>query len=524
YNRNKMGTYSIRVSYEGKTASYDVNVSEAKLIWAPAQDFKDLYLVGEELQNLKEHGTFTVETQRPGEAVSTKTDVTDKVTINSSSFDNTKEGAYSINATYRLPALAAGFTANYPVSTLVYANVIETREGLNVELDQGVDSIIPLSATMSTATIDPSKIVVKRVDDYGAVIDTPLSTSDYTVKLFKENEEVSDSHLSGNVYTGLTGGVYQLWAYADSLKGNTDYKLSGFAVIIVADKVNALTVNQNGYTSQEVGLDYLSTRWIYTVSYISGASKVVTHNDVSFLQFDTKTVATNKRARATYTETNAAGEEASASFDFYYTINQSTLTSLPTESFIVKNIDDAANKFATVTPTDSDGLGGIVNDNALFTITTQAEMKWAEAKGSATSANTKWITTTLQDESSITFDAGLSQSSVANPTESTPSLTFTAKTDITLKAYLTLCNAPYNSDRSGTLIATITHADKSVTVHEINGVGADRSVWNDKLVFDLYEGDVLVITIRNDANGTATMWLFGAEAIGYKAVSSVEGD
>lgn len=524
YNRNKMGTYSIKVSYEGKTASYNVNVTKADLVWEPGSSFKDLYLVNENLVDLKTNGKFYLETQRPGDESVTKTEVTNGVSIDSSAFDNKKEAQYAINATYNMPALASGFTVGYPVEKSIYVNVIESREGLNVTLAAGVEQTIPLSGTMATATIDSSKIVVKRVDDYGAVVDTPLAASDYTVELWKEDIKVTPP-ASGSVYTGLTGGVYQIWASANSLKGNTDYKLSGFAVIVVADEVTGISVNQNGHTSQDAGLDYLSSQWTYTVSYISGASKTVTKDEVEFYTFNTKVVGANKTATVKYSEQAADGTKKTVQCTVNYTINASSLSTLPTETFIVKNVADAATRFETVTPVDSDGVGGVVTDNALFTITTEGEMKWAEANGSATSANSKWITNvTLLDNTVVDkFDAGLSQSAVTNPEEETPGLIFTAKTDITLKAYLTLCNAPYNSNRKGTLTATITHKDGSVTVREIDKVGEARETKSD-LTFDLYEGDVLVITIRNDAQSAATMWLFGAEATGYKAVSNVEGN
>ncbi len=513
YNKNKMGTYAIKVSYAGFNASYNVNVTKAELTFAPAQDFKEIYLVGEQLQNLKEHGTFTLSTQRPGEAAPTKTDVTNNVTIDSSAFDNQKEGKYSLVATYRMPALGAGFTANYPVPTSVHTNVIESREGLNVVLADGVDSTVNLSATVPTATIDPSKIVVKRVDDYGKVIDTPLTSSDYSVELWKENQKVDASYLVGGKYENLTGGVYQLWAYADSLKGNTDYKLSAFAVITVVDEVTSIVVNQNGHTSQEAGLDYLSSKWTYTVNYISGVSKNVTRDDVTLMLFNTKVAGENKTAKVAYTDVNAAGESNTVRVNVNYTITASSLATLPTETFIVKNVANAAEQFATVSPSDE------ITNNSLFTLTTQSEMKWTEATGTANSPNSTWITNvTLLDGTTVEqFDAGLSQSSTTAVGEDTPSVTFTAKTDITLKTYITLSNASYNSNRVGALKATIKRSNGSTDVKTFP-VGAKRSDRNSELNFDLYEGDVLVITITNNGTNTATMWLFGAEATGYKAV------
>ena len=525
YNRDKMGTYNIGVSYEGKTASYSVNVTKADLVWTPNSNFKDLYLVGQELVDLKENGKFYLETQRPGEESKTSTEVTNSVTIDKSAFKNDKEDQYAIKASYRMPALAAGFTANYPVETSVYVRVIESREGLNVTLADGVDEVIPLSGTTATATIDPTGIVVKRVDEYGNVVNTPLTTSEYDVQLWKENEQVDDSYLdTDGKYKNLTGGVYQLWAYADSERGNSE-RLSGFAIIKVADEVVSISVDQKGYTSQEAGLDYISSHWEYTITYISTATRKVTSSEVSLDFFDTKTVGENITATVSYTETNAAGKTNTVSKNVKYTITASSLTTLPKETFVIKNIADAATKYETVIPTDSDGEGGEITDNALFTITTQGEMKWTEAKGSATSAATKWITNVaLLDGTTVDkFDVGLSQTATTNGGEETPTLTFTAKNDITLKAYLILCNAPYNSDRPGTLIATITHEDGSVTKREISGVGSSRDSYTN-LTFDLYDGDVLVITIRNeDGSGrAATLWFFGAEATGYKN-KSVEG-
>ncbi|MDE6597069.1 MAG: hypothetical protein K2K60_00330 [Clostridia bacterium] len=467
------------------------------------------FLRGEEFSSERLVVTAEVKKSKSTETI----DVTESADVDSSAFVNTTYGTYAIKVSYTLSGKTK--EAEYNVS------VVETIfDGLKVTFPDDTNSkTVALSATMSTATIDPAELKVRKAD--ATQEGEPLDYSEYTWELWKEDEKVADSFLENGVYKNLTGGVYQLWAYADSKEGPAGYQLKGFATVIVADEVTSISVDQNGQDTQELGLDIISSKWTYTVSYISGASKTITKNDVRLIMFDTKVVGANKNAVVRYDEINAAGDSKFVTVNIKYTITASQLTTLPTESFIVKNIANASDEFATIIPTDSDGVGGVIEDNTLFTLTTQGEMKWTEATGSATSPAKKWIeNVTLQDGTTVIdkFDVGLSQATATAGGDETSTITFKAKTDINLKIYLTLCNAVYNSDRPGTLIATITKADGSVSVSEIDGIGAKRENMTD-ISFDLYEGDVLVIKIKNKRlDATASMWLFGAEATGYKAV------
>ena len=259
YRRTRVGEYVIKVSYTlGETTkekTYTVSVRDVELSF-DLTGVKTSYLVGEEL-DLTGYKVNATTRETGKDPVTEDITSSENLTVDVSSYDKDKEGTYPIKATYTLPGGVIR-TASFDV-TSVY-----TKEGFKVTLADGVSDTINLTAEAPTATIDPSKIEVRRVDAYGVVIDEPVSPSDYenyTVEVYRENEKITS-------YTNLESGTYQIWVTADS-KTVEGYKLSGFALIYVVEDVvaNSFKKTSTGDTEQNIGVDTMSANWTYEIRY-----------------------------------------------------------------------------------------------------------------------------------------------------------------------------------------------------------------------------------------------------------------
>ena len=112
---------------------------------------------------------------------------------------------------------------------------------------------------------------------------------------------------------------------------------------------------------------------------------------------------------------------------------------------------------------------GTVKDTDLFTITTEGKLAYSIGKDASAGVGNpdKAVTFTLLDESSKTFKQGLKQGDATDPdgTTETKKIFIKAKEAVTLRAYVTLANDSYNSDRGGTIYYAVGSKEaKSVAV------------------------------------------------------------
>ncbi|MDE5722283.1 MAG: bacterial Ig-like domain-containing protein [Clostridia bacterium] len=233
--------------------------------------------------------------------------------VDSSSFNSSVIGEYSINVSYRLDGIRK--EASYSVT------VIEEKpkfEGLEVTLSEGTRDTYTLSMASKSATIDVSKIVVKEVDENGVVIDQPIT--DYEVALYNGAEKIEIPE--NNRVRVEEGGTYQIWASKPSstIQG---YTLRGFVRIYVLNAMTKLEVTgEDSVFTQAAGrIDLVTPTWEYTLTYANGKTKILTPSDVVIDGYNPKigTDSTEEAGKpaddkgkqevtATYNSVNAKGE------------------------------------------------------------------------------------------------------------------------------------------------------------------------------------------------------------------------
>ena len=110
----------------------------------------------------------------------------------------------------------------------------------------------------------------------------------------------------------MGGGAYTIMV---TLKSNP--QISNFVSYYVIDDLK--TISFSGETTQPVGEDIISSTWRFTLTYNSGATKVVTADDVSISNFVTTRTGTRK-APVVYTEFSGRGGTATLECRVEYTI------------------------------------------------------------------------------------------------------------------------------------------------------------------------------------------------------------
>ena len=271
--------------------------------------------------------------------------------VDSSAYKKDVVGTYPIKVSYTYEGVTKD--ASYEVS------VTTRKDGLEVKLADGIPGVYTLSATQTTVEIDVSKIVVKEINLDGTVGNT---VSDYSAKLYRGQEEVALS--DGKASVG--SGVYTIWVEKAST-ANPGFMRSAFVLIYVNDNIESIEL-KSGKTTQTTGNDTISSTWVFTVTYASGATKEVKAKDCE-IEIDTKTVAENAKAKVTYTDTNASGGVMTKTIEVSYTITAST--SARTEIY---NLDLSAINLSSGTALTQNDLEGenaflqVGSGNATFKI------------------------------------------------------------------------------------------------------------------------------------------------------------
>lgn len=228
----------------------------------------------------------------------------DDYQVDSSAYNKDALGFYNILVSYTYRGETK--ETSYEVEVVGYK-----QDGIDVALAEGVDDTYYLSKANPTVEIDISKIVVRNVNKNGSLGTT---ITDYTAKLFKGQEEI----IVTNGKATVSSGAYAIWVEKESER-NPGFIRSGFAVIYVNDDIDNVVVKEGvGTYTQPVGVDLISDTWVFTVSYVSGASKDIKVADCS-ISINTL-VEGSKTANATYNDYNAKGEKISKSFEVPYTI------------------------------------------------------------------------------------------------------------------------------------------------------------------------------------------------------------
>lgn len=242
-------------------------------------DAKVNFAVGEEFSY--EGLTVTANYQVLGTSITTATeDVTNKVDFDTSEFDSSKAGTYTVYLSYTYGTVT--MYGDYNVNVL--SDLEGTIAGLEVTYDGARQ--IDLTAENPTATIDLTKIKVTRmsgdtVDDVGETI---LPEGNYTLSYSKDGGALTAVEAGATSLSGLTKGVYSIYALSTYTLGNETFEMSGFVTVFVVDSLASIAKDEGGTLTYDYGADVntIGSDWTFTATYGSGATVKLKAEDVDF--------------------------------------------------------------------------------------------------------------------------------------------------------------------------------------------------------------------------------------------------
>lgn len=227
----------------------------------------------------------------------------DDIDIDTTAYKN-EVGIYPIVVSYTYEGIKK--SATYEVAFL------PSMDGLFVALDEDTADTYTLTAEKKEVELDVSKIVVKEANRDGTI---GAAVTDYDVKLYKGGVEITLTNGKANV----DAGAYNILVQKASER-HLGYMRAGFAVVYVNDTMVNFEL-KGGTFMQESGQDIISDTWVFTATYISGATKEIPSSACKF-DIDTMTVAENVKTKVTYVDYNAKGESVERSLDVTYTIER----------------------------------------------------------------------------------------------------------------------------------------------------------------------------------------------------------
>ncbi len=266
YDKNKEGSQTITVTYEGKTAEFQVTVKEEVIavtltgIKVKTQPAKTTYKTGEELDL---SGMVLTATYSDG---STK-DITDTTQFTVSGYDKNKEGSQTITVTYE------GKTAEFQVTV--------TEEGLPVTLTGIEVKTLPAKTAYKTGEeLDLSGMVVMATYSDGSTKDI-TDTTQFTVSGYDKNKEGSQTITV--TYEGKTA-EFQVTVTEE-----------GLPVTLMGIKVKTQPAKTTYKTGEKLDLSGM----VVTATYSDGSTKDITDTT----QFTVSGYDKNKEGSQTITVT-----------------------------------------------------------------------------------------------------------------------------------------------------------------------------------------------------------------------------
>ena len=360
YDKNKEGSQTITVTYEGKTAEFQVMVTEESLpvtltgIKVKTHPAKTDYKTGEELDL---SGMVLTATYSDG---STK-DITDTTQFTVSGYDKNKEGSQTITVTYE------GKTAEF--------QVMVTEESLPVTLTGIKVKTHPAKTDYKTGEeLDLSGMVLTATYSDGSTKDI-TDTTQFTVSGYDKNKEGSQTITV--TYEGKTA-EFQVMVTEESLP-----------VTLTGIKVKTHPAKTDYKTGEELDLSGM----VLTATYSDGSTKDITDTT----QFTVSGYDKNKEGSQTITVTY---EGKTAEFQVKVTKVNTTkkVSSIRTASASYKI---AAGKKLNLSKELIIAPKNATNKKVTYKITKNNNKKWAvlNSKGSLTTKKKgagKTITVTIK--------------------------------------------------------------------------------------------------------------------------------
>ncbi|MCD8309536.1 MAG: InlB B-repeat-containing protein, partial [Clostridia bacterium] len=285
-----------------------------------------------------------------------------ELTIDSSEYDNTAAGTYTIYVGYTLNGITRW--ASYDVTV---TSVISGTHG--IELEKTTTEYTLVETGKEASVIDLTDITVYSVNDDGT-LGTAI-TEGISYKYYEGATEITAADITNGKVTN-----YQVWAYVDYTVGNETYVMSDFVLItIIGDEITALEW-ADGTNSQAQSLtDSMSATWTLNATYsltgdtVIDLSKCTVGTAAGQYTVDIKTTVTGSYTAVVTYYYQLGNDVIPATCEVEYKITESTVV----ESYSVLidvnvGTDDVADSTG-VTDVISAGLsdGDVIVENLVYT-------------------------------------------------------------------------------------------------------------------------------------------------------------
>ena len=379
---------------DGKTDKSTYRLSSISL---DTGDAKTEYTIGDEFSaaGLKVTAGFVYDGGTASE------DVTEDAVIDAANFNNKKTGTYAINIGYTFRGVT--LYNNYRVN--VTSDILGTIAGLELTYDGERQFAVPAKDAQTVPSIDLSKLTVNKITgtDASDTKSEALASGDYALSYSINGGQRAE--VSGTSIPVSEAGTYSVFARAETSVGTENFTMEGFITFYAVDEVKSLAVS-GGKTEFEYNTEEtIGEDMTYTVTYASGATKVVPFGDASLTVegIDNKATGTNT-ANVTYTETYlsfdselgaAVSNTATATATFEYKIGENPdAGKQQTDSFGV-TFEDAAKGWggaadsviAGTVYVDKDGVQGTTQTNGVISLISEGQAKYKDKEGTPESGS-----------------------------------------------------------------------------------------------------------------------------------------
>lgn len=231
-------------------------------------------------------------------------------TVDSSDFDNTRVGVYTIYVSYTYLGVTrtTSYTVNVTGDDPAYGGIV-------AKLASGKSDSHNL--TGESVVIPDDTVAVYEIQANGSEASTPLAADKYDVNLYLGSKKIANNTASEN-------GVYSLVV---TLK--EDATKQDFLPVYVVNPVTGISLIQDAagarYSQASGNTDKMSGTWQYTLTYSNSSTKTIKGDNAGLsVQIDTRTVQEDQTATVTYAEKDAKGVEHKVTCHVTYTITEAT--------------------------------------------------------------------------------------------------------------------------------------------------------------------------------------------------------
>lgn len=316
FDSSAPGECTISLSYTyreiTRTAEYDVTVEKAERVSRLVLDTTDVQTVYDMDEDISTDGlkatAIDYDYKNNVALAPYEVNVSD-LKLDTSAFKKGEVGTYNVVASYTKDDETV--TASYEVFVKKAAGLVLETE--NTDYDLTAEGVV---------------INLNEIDVFAAGANGKRGealTEGYTFSAYLGDEAVT---IADNKITATESGAYNIWAKYEGyeIPGTSEVAdIDGFIIIYVNDTLQAIEFNSSAagtVTTQAAGADTMTATWTFTAKYSSGATKLLTNNDVKIANVVTSSVNSAGVANITYTELDAKGVEKTVTTTVNYTITE----------------------------------------------------------------------------------------------------------------------------------------------------------------------------------------------------------